>query len=247
MYLGTRLTVPSIVNLPGQGGGGSAFEYTAIDNSFSMEFDGSSSYYVAGDIDTLNAAPSFTISTWIKPAVLPSTTRRIFSKYASNGDRIEIYIGGSSITFLNASGNNLSFRSQPLTTPAPANGWYHLAMVFDGSQTDPDPNVQNNKRLKTYIDTVPGTTLITGTQKTQTSGTISGKLAFIGCVSTSNTVGGGSGVFDGHIDEFAIFSQPLSEDTIQAIYDATINNPGKVADLNETPGAGPAAWYRMGD
>ena len=40
MFLGNSLTVPNIVNLPGQSGGGGAFEYTAIDNSFSMEFDG---------------------------------------------------------------------------------------------------------------------------------------------------------------------------------------------------------------
>ena len=58
MYLGNYFTVPARVNLPGQFGGVTPpFEYTAIDNSFSMEFDGSSSIYFAGDIDTLNAAP----------------------------------------------------------------------------------------------------------------------------------------------------------------------------------------------
>ena len=45
----------------------------------------------------------------------------------------------------------------------------------------------------------------------------------------------------------AVFSVALSESTIQAIYDTTANNPGKVADLSETPEGAPAAWYRMGD
>ena len=53
--------------------------------------------------------------------------------------------------------------------------------------------------------------------------------------------------FIGHIDEVAVFAGKLSEETIQAIYNTTANNPGKVADLSETPDGAPTAWYRMGD
>ena len=61
--------------------------------------------------------------------------------------------------------------------------------------------------------------------------------------------GGGSpgDFFLGNIDEFAIFNTVLSANTIQAIYNTTANNPGKVADLTETPEGLPSAWYRMGD
>ena len=255
MFIGIGTPIPIIANLPGSsrpGGGGStpAFEYTAIDNSYSMEFDGSSSIYFAGDISTLNAAPSFSISVWIKPTVVPiPTTEYIFSKYLANGDRIEIYIGGSGATFVNAAGNSLSFRSQSFLqagVPAPVNGWYHIAMVYDGSFTDSDPAEQNKGRLKSYINGVVTTNGVTGTQKTQSANLVN-RYAYIGTRNLSNTVAPGSGVYDGYMDEFAIFSQSLSESTIQAIYDATINNPDKVANLNETPGGLPAAWYRMGD
>ena len=54
--------------------------------------------------------------------------------------------------------------------------------------------------------------------------------------------------FIGHIDEVAVWKDViLSEETIQAIYNATANNPGKVADLSQTPEGAPTAWYRMGD
>jgi hypothetical protein len=68
--------------------------------------------------------------------------------------------------------------------------------------------------------------------------------------STSLNIGsydGASNFFLGKADEAAIWSTVLSEETIQAIYDATANNPGKVADLSETPEGQPTAWYRMGD
>lgn len=250
MFLGNTITVPNIVNLPGQAGGGGAFEYTAIDNSFSMEFDGSSSIYFAGDIDTLNAVTSFSISVWIKPTVVPvPTTQYIFSKYFANGDRIEIYVAGGGVVFVNSSGNSLSYRSQSFSqadVPAPVDGWYHLAMAYDGSFTDSDPTEQNKGRLKGYINGVVTTNNVTGTQKPQSANLVN-RYAYIGTRNLSNTVAPGSGIYDGYIDEFAIFSQTLSESTIQAIYDTTINNPGKVAELSETPEGLPAVWYRMGD
>jgi len=48
--------------------------------------------------------------------------------------------------------------------------------------------------------------------------------------------------FIGHVDEVAVFASKLSEETIQAIYDTTANNPGKVADLSETPEGDGIEW-----
>ena len=41
--------------------------------------------------------------------------------------------------------------------------------------------------------------------------------------------------WDSRLDELAIWTTALSDETVLAIYDTTINNPGKVADLSETP------------
>jgi hypothetical protein len=51
-------------------------------------------------------------------------------------------------------------------------------------------------------------------------------------------------MWNGKIDEVAIFDYALDSDQIEEIYNAT--STGKTADLSDmaTP---PVAWYRMGD
>jgi hypothetical protein len=249
MYLGNYFTVPARANLPGQrstGGGGSAFEYTAIDNSFSMEFDGNDTYIDAGFLQPLSQVTNYTISMWIKPSqVPPANTQAVFSFYQSNGGRIEIYPGASNlITFVNSSNNSLSSTNAAFPAQTPANGWYHIALVYDGTFTDPDPVLQNQGRIKPYVNAVYTAAGVSGTQQA-TSQNYTGKRATIGARSINYATP--TLDFDGHIDEFAIFSASLTAERIQNIYDATVNNPGKVADLSETPEGAPAVWYRMGD
>ena len=47
------------------------------------------------------------------------------------------------------------------------------------------------------------------------------------------------------LDEVAIWNDKLSQSTIEKIYNTTNDNPGKVADLSETPEGAPLAWYRF--
>ena len=65
MLVGIGSTIPKIANLPGPsrpgGGGGSPFEYTAIDNNFSMEFDGTN--YITTGVDI--SGTDFTLSYWV--------------------------------------------------------------------------------------------------------------------------------------------------------------------------------------
>ena len=69
MFIGIGTPIPVIANLPGPSrpGGGGPFEYTPIDNSFSMEFDGAESYFQGPDISSLDNASAFSISFWFKP------------------------------------------------------------------------------------------------------------------------------------------------------------------------------------
>jgi len=225
-------------------GGDEPFEYTAIDNSFSMKFDGNDAFYDAGFIPELSQVSNYTISMWINPDSVPSTTQAIFSFYSNSNNRIEMYPGSAgTITFVNSSGV-LSATAAAFPSPAPSNGWYHVALVYDGTFTDPDPVVQNQGRIKPYINAVYTPAGVSGTQQAQTPN-FTGKRATIGARSIN--YGTPTLDFNGYIDEVAIFSSSLSSNTIQLIYDTTINNPGKVADLSETPEGEPAAWYRMGD
>lgn len=230
MFLGNTFTVPNIVNLPGQSGGGSAFEYTAIDNSFSMEFDGASSYYYGpplGDLIDLDPTTStFTISCWI---YAPSIGYRGICASANVNNGLQLYTNGSNLYFAIAGGT-----SQINAGITYAAGWHHVAASFNGPEF-------GGTTLRLYFD---GVQIATGT------GNRSGSLFanYNLDIGARNDAAGAAGTFWlGYLDEFAMFSTVLSEETIKAIYDATANNPGKVADLSQTPEGVPAAWYRMGD
>ena len=234
MFLGNTLTVPNIVNLPGQAGGVvPPFEYTAIDNSFSMLFDRSgNTRYDLGSFaqDVLANQTAATISTWYK--VNTSNNQLLVDFYdATPRSRfaIQVYLTSGIYVYLND-------KSYNITNNTVDGNWHHVAAVFDGS------GATNADRLKIYLD---GSN-ITGGGYVGTMPTALGAFA----TSPNSYIGDSpafTGNFDGYIDETAIWTAALSEDTIQAIYDTTANNPGKVADLSETPEGQPAAWYRMGD
>ena len=197
-------------------GGGGPFEYTAIDNSFSMEFDGTSSYM---NIDQTVYSSSFSFSFWIKPASVSSDA--LIGYFLNNSNFIRLdsatsikfkCAAGPQTTFIESAGNNIVLDS-----------WQNITITRDSS------NVVSAFR----------------------NGVAFGSTATVSGNFTVNSIGVAYSLagwfFNGKMDEVAIWTTALSEETIQAIYDTTINNPGKVADLSETPEGPPAAWYRMGD
>lgn len=227
MFIGVGTSVPEISNLPGSsrpgGGGGGAFEYTAIDNSFSMEFDGAQSYFNITD-EILGGATSFTISCWYYSDSF-ANDRTILGKWTGlSPTKILLYHdnpNGWRILFRTTSGGNKAFQS---TLTGTTGVWQHLVCKFDGSD------------IKFYIN---GST-------TESSTVGSATVENIGNMYIGADVGANR-YWDGNLDEFAIWTTALSDETVQAIYDTTANNPGKVADLSETPEGAPTAWYRMGD
>ena len=230
MYLGNSLTVPNIINLPGQGGGGSAFEYTAIDNSFSMEFDGVSSYINTNEyfgvppIDRYNK-DTFTVSLWIKPNASQLVDWQYYNPISAttNGTNVGLVTRkyGNATGYVVVSGTDFG------STQLNDGNWHHLVGVFDSS----------NDNWKIYVD---------GNSTPEINQTIASWQYFNKNVKIGQS-GSETNYFPGYIDEVAFWLSALSEETIQAIYDTTANNPGKVADLSETPEGAPAAWYRMGD
>lgn len=249
MFIGVGNTVPEIANLPGvsrPGRPGVGGGLQPIANNFSMQFNGIDEYFDAGDVVELNSVTNYSITFWLNPRSLPvSSTQIILSKFFANGDRIEITLSSgatlNSLTFVNSSSNSLSFTQQALPTPAPTSGWYHVAMVYDGTFTDANPLTQNRGRLKHYINAnyVPGS--FAGTQNAQSS-SLSGRILSLGKRQTSPS----PALFNGYIDEVAVYDYSLSSTDVQAIFDITDNDPTQTADLSTltTP---PIAWYRMGD
>jgi len=241
MFVGMGMPIPNLSNLPGvsRPGGGSAFEYTAIDNSFSMQFDGISSYFQGPDITSLDNASAFSISFWFKPNVL-NVSHRIMSKYKGTNDRTSVSLFNTSFN-INISNGSLktATTAYPAQNPIP---WKHIGIIFDGTKST------NEEKLICLFDGLPQTlTFGQGALPSQTANT-SGYNFNIGALDGSPAGLGILNPVNGKLDEVAVWGgTALSEDTMKAIYDATANNPGMVADLSETPEGVPTAWYRMGD
>ena len=241
MFIGIGTPIPVIANLPGPSrpGGGGPFEYTPIDNSFSMEFDGAESYFQGPDISSLDNASAFSISFWFKPNVL-NVSHRIVSKYRGTNDRTSVSLFNTTFN-INISRNGLKtgVTTYPTENPIP---WKHIGIIFDGTKST------NAEKLICLFNGLPQPlTFSQGDLPSQTADT-SGYNFNIGALDATPAGLGILNPVNGKLDEVAVWGgKALSEDTMKAIYDTTANNPGKVADLSETPEGQPTAWYRMGD
>ncbi len=246
MGIGIGTPIYDLANLPGQGGsggGGGSFEYTAIDNSFSMEFDGLSSYYSIARQQSLGITDSISISVWVKFPLNysggPNPRRAtIVSEDVVGGTGRNFnfrFQGGGSLKAIVFEVWNTDGTQNTLTvanTSLVDNQWHHIVATYDGTT--------NTDGINVYIDTVKtsATALSTGIRSTSNVGTTIGATRDYAPRE----------YLQGNLDELAIWSgSVISESTVQAIYDTTTNNPGKVADLSETPEGLPLAWYRMGD
>ena len=275
MFIGMGMPIPDLANLPGSsrpgGGGGGAFEYTAIANSFSMEFDGASATKFTFETPTPNLQRGVnspvSISCWVKPDsqsyVHPSYWHSFvcnitgstgqpgwgLSKgYGGLGtSKIAVRLNQQSAT--NSSGGGYG------NTNLLDNNWHHILFTMEDAGS-PESGVFLN-RCKIYVDgqrenyhntTTPMEMIIVNNTPAAPSSTNYYLEPVLTIGNNTNFQGTGDAFYyDGLADEVAIWNTVLSEDTIQAIYDITANNPGKVANLSETPEGAPAAWYRMGD
>ena len=258
MFIGIGTPIPTIANLPGSsrpGGGGSAFEYTAIDNSYSMLFDTASGTIVnAGGADgswiDLQYNKAFSSCAWVK--IASSTTGNICGKMdplTSNGKGWKLaYISSSPTTdkrlqvqISRTQAGPVSLRNALyVTTTAndiPFDTWAHVGFTYDGSQVAAG--------IKLYVNGIEITSITDNSLNPPLTADIVNTVDVgIGGLNGTNSTSS----FNGYMDESAFWNEiVLSDKTFEAIYNATANNPGMVADLSETPEGIPTAWYRMGD
>ena len=233
------------------GDGGGAFEYTAIDNSFSMKFDqGAGTTYNAGNLIALEWDQPFSNCAWIK--VGSSTVSYISGKqdpFTNNGKGWSFSTTSSSLnvpkrlkiqiarTLAGPVSSRNSIEISTTANEVPFDTWTHVAFTYDGSK--------NTSGLKLYVNGSEITNITDNSLSPPLTGDVNTTVnTGIGGLNATNTTSS----FNGYIDEIAFWNSiELSAETIQAIYDTTANNPGKVADLSETPEGAPTAWYRMGD
>lgn len=208
------------------GGGAPPFEYTAIDNNYSMTFDGTNYIELGSGLDIFqyNIGQSYTVSLWYKSTT--STSFDTIVNFGSNTYKFSLVTGlNGTLSFGAGNSTSITYVNKWLPTSGVINdgNWHHICIVQDSSS--------NTINLTAYVD------------GSSSGSSPSSTAAF---VETNNRIGDGyySG-FEGSLDEVTIFESVLSQETIEKIYNTTNDNPGKVADLSETPEGAPTAWYRF--
>lgn len=240
MLTGIGSTIPRIANLPGPsrpGGGGDPFEYTAIDNNFSMEFDGTNYVNCGNDSSLYPGTGDMSYSFWVNPDVL-SGYQTLYGIIGSStgvkhvnielfGSEVRVFMGVGVAgqwgvnTGGGTGGASLTTTSSGLTVGQ----WSHVAVTLD-----------RDGNGVIYVDGVANVTAAMNPND----------YSGVDIVNTANNlIGNGNGFVTGNIDEVALFNTVLSKGTIEAIYNTTNDNPGKTADLSETPEGVPVAWYRF--
>jgi len=205
--------------------GGSVFT-----NDYSVDFDGTDDYMDFGTNTTINSSSAFSVSAWFNVDNIASfPTICLLKTNLTNGFVISL----SNTTGVNAIYNGVWFGSAPTgdttqfkgfatgnstLSATLASGWHHLVLTYDGV------NPQASSSTTVYID---------GTAYASTQGVGLGSYANV------NYVAKGAHMFNGLIDEFAIFDSELSSSDATDIY-----NSGVPASLTSYS---PVGWWRMGD
>jgi len=199
-----------------------------VANTFSMQFDGASTYVTAGNPTALQFTSDFSISGWFKSS--SSTKQTIISKVDNTNSSYLLRINSNgSIKAVVYTGGTAQVNESTTTGYADGN-WHHFVFTFE-----------NGVGTKLYIDNgTPNTDSFTNSIDNDSADFEIGRK------------GDNSNFMNGKIDEVAIWNAALSSDAVQEIYNATYNNTGKALDLstdynNYTSSSNLQYWNRLGD
>jgi len=201
-------------------------------NTYSMNFDGTDDYLTGSAVTP--TAQQGTISAWIK------TTNTGNSVVLSQSDNtvadqcLFLRLQGANAAFGFVTGSTISIKRG--STTINDGNWHHIVWWSDGTN------------WKIYVDG--------GDEGTLTSVTGSAQGLWLGDLTSSNNLAIGMRVrnttdlvYNGNIDEVAIWDSTLSASQITNIYKGESN--GGSGGTNGTPGNllsfSPKAWWRMGD
>jgi hypothetical protein len=165
------------------------------------EFNGNNSNINLGDVTMLNAVSAFSIAFWMRQDVI-DVTDIIFRKQIDGTHRIYTWTDAGGPFYFQIYDGAFMNASFDYSVVIEADTWYHVAWVFDGSQTG-DAN-----RMKCYVDANPITLSFAGAAPAVTPD-LSGASAFIGLAASS---------FDGELDTFMFFTDPLTQLQVSDLY-----------------------------
>ena len=209
-----------------------------VDNNFAIEFDGVDQYVSAGYSSAFNDITSGSWQFWVKTNNNEADYKPIFCKDNSTGNRpflIAMHTGKLRV-YLHPNGSSYTYVNNPTNITISDGEWNHIVVTYNGTDT-----------VKIYKN--GGSPVFTKTNLAGTGGLVNNLQVqtILGRLDT-NMAGSTWEYFEGDLDEVAFWKRELSQNEIQLIYNATINNPGKTANLF-TSGEGNSLvyWNRMGD
>ena len=200
-----------------------------IPNNFAMEFNGTDEYTSAPN--SMSALTGLSVSAWVYPTNYGSAAAESFvstDSISPRGFYIGVYNASNFRFAFTTNGANLTAINTNSGT-VDLNVWQHILVTWD------------QVNLKFYkngnlLNTVPTTFASNGTFTTTNN-------LLIGSRQLGNV-----GMFEGDIDEVAVWSKTLELEDVQRIYNATNDNPGQCGNLFTAGlGTGLVFWDRMGD
>jgi predicted esterase len=163
-----------------------------------------------GDVTQLKNASRFTLEAQFKYDSTVSTWTTLMCKSTSLTDRIMLHVGPSNNSMYVMVGNGTNSYGYTAANAVSPGTWYHVAAVFDGTQTG------NSNRLKLYIDGVQQTLTFSGTIPASTSSTNTAAFRAGGELSCCG--------LNGTIDEVRVWDTVLSSGTITAWKDKLLGS-----------------------
>ena len=206
-------------------------------NTKSLELDGVDDWVDVGNIAELNSVTSYSISFWFKENVGAGSAYLFNAHQSISGSYIEVY----STTFQFRPSNSQAAHN----TTRPSNNAWHNAVISFGSST-----------TKIYID---GVLKLSSSESNATTHASGGNSFRIGARLN------GASELEGYIDEFAIYSEALTDGGVSVsgtatgqvgdIYNGrssggsggTAGTPGDLTSFQGTGNGGLAHWWRFED
>jgi hypothetical protein len=204
-------------------------------SNFSLDFNGTDNYIDCTDNDIFSFTDgsndsSYTFSSWIYADSLSTDLNQpntIISKYATTANEWWFLIENKKLVILNYDQSNPTSIGRKYNTDLVINTWHHVAATYDGSK-----NVSGFKLYLNGIrvdDTDYNSNTTYGGMQNQTTN------VYIGKRDRSDRLS----LFNGKIDETAIFNKVLTQAEISQVY-----NNGYAADLTSLS---PVSWWRLGE
>ncbi|MEP0366459.1 MAG: LamG-like jellyroll fold domain-containing protein [Cyclobacteriaceae bacterium] len=175
------------------------------DSGTALDFDGSNDHVVINPINELSNTDQFTIEGWFKQESL-DVTGGMFGQILSTTQMIRARTWSDGYMYLYVHNGSNAYGRFDYSQYVSEDGWFHLAMVYDGNQTG------NSNRLTAYVN---GEEVIL-----EYSGTIPASTANLAganfYLAENVNIATAGNHWNGQIDEFRIWKEAVAQVDIQS-------------------------------